>query len=611
MSVHPRSRLVNPLLGTYFGIFVSSLVAIVLLIVIFEQLGVAEETLRLAMMLGSVALYAIIGAGAYTAAPSEFFLSGRRVPAFFNGLVLATAALGGTGLVAGSGALFLAGFDALCVPLGILAGLVLMVILIAPFLRKFGAPSIPSYLGRRFDSGTVRVVAASICVAPLVLLFIAELKIAVWAIELLTDFSPSVAVMVVSVALIATLGAGGIRSLSWSGSAQALTMLLTLLVPVAIVSVLVTNLPLGQMSHGPVLRGLMRTEMLQGVPTPVAGPFSFYLPGPDLQPIASRYATAFGNVGPIAFVLAILSIMAGIAGSPALLTRAVTTPSVYETRKSIGWSVFLIGVIIMTVSASCVFLRDILMSTLVGSSPSKLPVGIKSLIDQGLAAIDGRSPQLSATSFLFKRDGALLALPVMMGFPRLLAHLVTAGAIAAALAAAATALMSLATILAEDVINAPESELASDSSRVGIARLAIAGAAIPAAWLAVAIKGDPLDLLLWSLALSGSSIFPVLVLSIWWKRINPWGAVAGMTSGFAVALLILLIGALNNAGFGGALAPALAIPIATFAAVITSRVTTAPDRQLLELVRELRVPGGETIYDRSVRQARQQARRLG
>lgn len=605
MPVHARSRLVNPLLGTYFGIFGASLVGIVLLLLIFEQMGVAETSLRLLLLVGSLGLYAAIGAAAYTERPSEFLVSGRRVPAFFNGLVLAVTGLGGTGIVALTGVFFLAGFDALAIALGFVAGFVVMVVLTAPFLRKFGAPTLPGYLGRRFESGAVRVAAAMVAAFPLLLLLVAELKIGIWSARLLTGFGPGEAASVLVVALLLTLAPGGVRSLSWSSSAQSLAALFALLVPAAIVAVLVTNLPVPQMSHGPVLRALVRTELAAGLPAPVAGLFTFDLPGPDLQPITGRYLTAFGSIGPIAFVLAMLGIAAGIAGSPALLGRVVTTPSVYETRRALGWTVFIVGIIVLTLSSVAVFLREILGSSLASASLATLPAGFRNLLDMGLAAVEGRTPQLSPTSFHFKRDGVLLALPVLMNFPAVLVHVVTAGILAAALAGAAAALTTLSTIVSEDVLAVSELVPVEGPWRFMTARGTMLGAAVGGGWLAAGVRGDPLDLLLWSLALSGSCLFPIVLLSIWWKRLNALGTLAGLIAGFGTAVLMVFTGELMETGLDGALAAAVAAPVSFVVAILVARVTPSPSRNVLELVRDLRVPGGETLYDREVRLSQQ------
>ena len=160
MSLTSRTRFVNPRLGTYFGIFASSLAGLVLLLLIFEQLGTSDTVLRWGMLLGPLALYAAIGLCVPTQEPLEFFAAGRRVPAGYTGLGIGVAALGATGMVAITGVFFLIGFDALCLMIGGLAGFVIMTVMLAPFFRKFGTFTVPSYLGRRFESKTVRLLCA-------------------------------------------------------------------------------------------------------------------------------------------------------------------------------------------------------------------------------------------------------------------------------------------------------------------------------------------------------------------------------------------------------------------------------------------------------------------
>ena len=174
MAFTSSTRLVNPRLGTYFGIFTAALVALVLIALMFEQLGVADGLLRALMFAAPLLLYAAIGFNARAREPHDYFASGRRVPAFFNGLVLGVAALGGAGFLGLTGALFIAGFDALCLSIGWCAGLVFMAVLFAPYVRKFGAYTVPAFLGRRFDSRAVRVVAAAVLCPPILLVLIAE-----------------------------------------------------------------------------------------------------------------------------------------------------------------------------------------------------------------------------------------------------------------------------------------------------------------------------------------------------------------------------------------------------------------------------------------------------
>ncbi|MFM9941414.1 MAG: sodium:solute symporter family transporter [Hyphomicrobiaceae bacterium] len=608
MAFHSRPHIVNPRLGAYFGIFAALLLGMVLLLLMFEQLGTTDQVLRRGLLFGLIGLFAVIGAAAFTMRPAEFMLAGRRVPAAFNGMAIALASLGGTGIAAGTGAMFLIGFDALVLCLGWIAGFVVMVMLFAPFFRKFGAASVPRFLGDRFESNSVRLAAAGIAAVPLLLLLVAEIKIGAFAVSWLTQGSERGAAWIVVAALILTLVPGGVRSLSWSSTAQAIAALFAILVPAAIIAVIETNLPLGQLSHGPVLRAIGRAEAAQGIGSPSAGQLLFEMPGPALQAIAGRFATPFASVGPLAFVLALLAIMAGTAASPSLLARTATAPTVYEARKSIGWTVFVAGVVIMTMSALAVFLRDKLMTDLLGQPPERVAGLLKPLIDLGLAGLDGQVRPGTIGAFLFRRDGVLLSVPMLMGFPAVLVHLIAAGIAAAALAAAGSCLTQLGVIIGEDVINAPGSDLKPPAWRLAMARGAMLLAVVLAGFMAVNVPGDPLEMLLWSLSMTASTLFPVLLLAIWWKRSNAWGVLAGLATGFLIAVAGLLAGATDTITLAPILVPTLAAPLAGLATIMASRMTPLPSRHVLEMVRDLRIPGGETVHDREVRLALQRER---
>jgi cation/acetate symporter len=611
MSMQTRSYGVNPLLGTFFGIFVAGLVAIVVLLLILEQLGVSDVISRRLLLGGYLGLFAVIGISAHTAIPTEFFHVARRVPAFFTGVVLAVVGIGGTGFLALPGALFLAGFDVLCLMLGLVAGFVAMALLIAPFIRKFGAATVPSYLGQRFDSTAVRLVAASVAVPALVLLALAELKVAFLAAGWLAGTSEIVTILIVLTALLSVMLPGGIRSLTWANAAQGLAMLLALLVPIAIVAVMTTNLPLPQLSHGPVLRALVRNEAASGIPVSIAGALAFELPTDGLQAIAGRFGAPFATIGSAAFAMAMLAVMFGIAGSPALLPRTASTVSVYETRKSLGWAVLLVGIAVPTFSAVAVFLRDFLTDNLVGVAPDALPATFKALANVGLAAVDGQPERVTATGLLFRRDGIMIALPVLSGLPAALIDLIAAGVLAAALAGAAASLAQIGVIMGDDVLLALQRERVRNGVRINLTRAAMGVLVVIGVWFAAVLPGDPLHLFLWSLAISGSALFPVLLLSIWWKRMNVPGALAGMVVGLLLPIGAFVVVSFGALGDSALLVGVIGVPAAALASLLATWLGPAPSRHVLELVRDLRVPGGEAIADREARRQAQSRPKLG
>lgn len=611
MSVTSRTRFVNPRLGTYFGIFASSLAGLVMLLLIFEELGTSDALLRWGMLLGPLVLYAAIGLCVPTQEPLEFFAAGRRVPAGYTGLGIGVATMGATGIVAMTGVFFLIGFDALCLMIGALAGFVIMAVMLAPFFRKFGTFTVPSYLGRRFESKTVRLLSAALLAVPALLMLAAELRMGAFAAGWLAGQPQSLMIVMLVAAFIVTVVLGGMRSLTWSGSAEAIAAVLALLVPVTIVAVMVTNFPLPQLTNGPLLRALMHNEAAQGLPIIDAPGLAFALPGEGIAHIAKRFSAPFGAIGPTAFVVATLTVMAGVASSPWLIPRVTMTPGVYETRKSLGWATVYFGLIMLTAAAVAVYMRDFLMDIVKSGPPAALPEWMRQLVDLGFAKVDAAAAPLTYMSFGFTRDAVLLSLPVAAGLPSVFLYFAATGIIAAALLGAGATASALGNVIAEDVVNGLSWEPLPRPGRVHVGRLAIAGAAVFGGLVALLAPTDPLRLLLWSLALSGSTFFPVIVLSIWWKRMNGFGAIAGMSCGFAVAVLTILAGEANILGLDGALAGILGLPAGAVGAVLASITTPGPSRSVLELVREIRIPGGEVIYDREMRLLRLKNRERG
>ena len=608
MAVTSGVRLVNPQLGTYFGIFSAALASLVLIALMLEQLGVSDVAIRFLMFAGPIGLCGALGLLTPASDPNDFFACGRRVPAFFNGLVLAITALGGAGLMALTGAFFTVGFDALCLSLGVCTGFVFMGVLVAPFLRKSGDYTVPSYLGRRFESRPLRIVAAAVLAVPLFLLLAAEARFAAYAAAWLTDQPEPIMAVAVVVCACAMVLAGGMRSHTWSASAKAIVALAALAVPATVVALMVSNLPLPQMTHGNILRIITRMETARNLPYLAAPPLAFEIPAQGLEPLAKRFIQTFGSVGSVAFVLMALVATAGTAASPVLLNRPGATPSVHDARKSLGWAVMIVSIVFMTLPAIAVFLRQMVLDQVVGQPADRLPSWLQALELVGVARVDPTGPTVSFINISFDRDAAWFALSYAAGFPNVLIYLSLAGAVAAAMAALAAGLLAGANILSEDIVHGLRAEPATDAARIGTARAALGGLTFVAGWLAVAAPADPLKLFLWSLTVSASAVFPVLILSVWWKRATTSGAIAGMLAGLAVAVTGILLGEAGAWALPGVLAGAVGLPAGFATAIAVSVLSPKPGRSVINILEEIRVPGGETLYDRELRLQRLKTR---
>lgn len=206
MAFGARARVVNPRLGIYFSIFAALFTALFLLVLIFEQLKFSETLLQMAFFAVPMLFYAGIGLSVGSNDALNYFAAGRRVPAAYTGLLLAASALGGTLIVAGTGAFFFAGFDAVVLLMGTLTGFVVMAIVLAPFYRKFGAFTVPSYLGRRFENRALRIVAAVVVAVPMLLVLSAELHIGAGIAGRLIALNPNLIVCILALSVAVTDG---------------------------------------------------------------------------------------------------------------------------------------------------------------------------------------------------------------------------------------------------------------------------------------------------------------------------------------------------------------------------------------------------------------------
>jgi cation/acetate symporter len=610
MAFSARARMVNPRLGTYFSIFAALFTALFLLILIFEQLSWDEHLLKVAFFVAPIVIYAAIGLSVASGDTLNYFAAGRRVPAAYTGLLLAASSLGATFLVAGTGAFFFAGFDALVLLIGTLTGFVVMAIALAPFYRKFGAYTVPSYLGRRFESRPLRIIAAVVAAVPMLLVLSAELRMGAGVAGRLVTANPNMIVSMLALTVAISTAAGGKRSFTWSGVAQSIAMFLALLGVATTVSVIITSLPIPQLANGPMVRGLVRNEVNEGLQVINVWPLAFQLPGEGFAAVTKPYTQPFGAIGPLAFVIGTFAIAAGISTAPWLLPRVAAAPGIYEARKALGWATVFSGLALLTISSVAVFMRDFALDSVMSERIGPLPKWLSDAAAGHLVAFDPSAARLGFDGLKFDRDGVLFALPVAVGLPMAFTYLLIAGALAAALVTASATTVSLAAVLCEDVVQGLSWEPASAQSRVWIMRGFVGVVAVCGASLTIMAPTDPLRLVLWALSITGASLFPVMVLSVWWKRLTVAGAIIGVVVGFAAAAVAIFLSEVGALSVPSPIAGVLGLPISLALALGVSIMRPGTSRHALQVVRDIRVPGGEIIYDREMQrlQLRKHAR---
>jgi cation/acetate symporter len=601
MSLNSRLRTPNPHLGAFYGIITSAFVSLAIMLALFEQLGSGKLWLAYGMLVLPLALYVAVAAVAQTLNVEDFFASGRRVPPIFNGFVLAAVAVGGTGYFAYTGTVFFLGFDALAIGLGLAAGMLAAAILFVPYLRKAGAYTLPSFLGHRFRSRTLRVAASVLLIPPTSLLLAAEMKVASLVAALFLPLTEGIAVIVMA-AIIASIALfGGMRSVTWSGSAAFIVGAIGLSVPLIVVSVLITNLPAAQLTYGETFQSLQNLETTSGLSPSEPGPLATALPTATPMPNTKPFLQPFGAIGKADFVALFLCLTLGTAALPSLLTRSGVTATIADQRRSCAWAVLLVSLFAISAPALAAFAKLLMFQDIAQIPASTPPDWLAQLNATGL----GHSSDVSgdgvivASELSIARDAIALTLPMAAKLPFICTLLMAAGGIAIAVAAASCHLFTVAGSIAEDIVRVIDRSGALP--RLMAAWMAIGAVALAAAVFLALADIDVLHAAITAFAFAASTFFPVLLLAIWWARCTALGAMLAMGTGFAVMALDMAFGG-TFGGSGGLAAPVAALIGASLGvAAGVAGSLFGPAAAESGYFEELREPDGEAIYDRAQR----------
>ncbi len=610
MRVPSRLRTPNPHLGAYYAIVTSSFISLIIVLAMFEQLGWSRPLLAQFMMIVPLGLYLLIATSSRTLEVEDFFASGRRVPPVFNGFALAAVAVGGVGFLAYTGTIFFLGFDALAIGLGWTFGMLMASVLFVPYLRKAGSYTVPSFLGHRFRSRTLRVAASLMQLPPTALLAVAEIKIAALIASLFLPLSLPMAVLMVA-ALISTITIlGGMRSLTWTASAEFLVGAIGLTVIVTTVSVLLTNVPAPQLTYGELFSSLQNAEITAGI-TPVApGELATALPGPTPLPTVKPFLQPFGIIGLMDFATLFLCLALGTAALPSLLTRSGVTGSIPEQRRSIAWGLLFVAMFVMTAPTIAAFAKLIMFRDIALAPASSLPAWLTELAGKHLLqAVDTNGDgAIGAAELLIGRDSIALALSPAAGLPYVLTVLMATAAMAIALAAAGAHLFTLAASLAEDLYRVLDRR--QTLSRIIAAWVAIAASALAAVIFLIIGEIDPLKAALTAFAFAAATFFPGLLLAIWWRRCTKWGVLTAMTMGFLAMLMETVFARAFDLGYAGLstpLASLIGAVLGLAAGVGVSFYSRKPSQGEETYREEMRDPEGDTIYDHAQARAISQA----
>lgn len=533
-------------LGRMYGTYTGGFLAFVILLAILEQAGVPNRVLGYLFVFFTLAVYAVIGVMTRTAQVSEYYVAGRRVPAFYNGMATGADWMSAASFVGMAGTLFLLGYDGLAWVLGWTGGFVLVSILIGPYLRKFGAYTVPDFMAFRFGGNFARIIAVIVLVCCSFTYVTAQVYGTGIIASRFLGMQFEIAVFAGLAGILLCSMLGGMRAVTWTQIAQYIVLIIAYLTPIIILSTAKYGIPIPQLTYGQALQEITAREgqmLQQGLATAASLK-------PHIQP--------FLNYTPLNFFGIVICMMVGTASLPHILMRYFTTPSVREARQSVAWSLLFIFLLYFSAPAYAAFSKLEVYTNIIGRDIGALRPWLFTWGELGLIQICGKNAAtLQAVAeackgiaghpgvvrlqdFVINTDVIVLSTPEIAGLPYVIAGLVAAGGLAAALSTADGLLLAIANALSHDVYYKMIDPNAPTIRRLTVARVLLFFVAVAAAATAATRPADILAMVGWAFSLAMAGNFPALVMGVWWKRTTATGAVAGMIAGFGLCIFYLV-----------------------------------------------------------------------
>ena len=572
-------------LGRMYGTYTGAFIGFIILCAILEQLGTPNRVVGYLFVFFTLAVYAVIGVMTRTAQISEYYVAGRRVPAFYNGMATGADWMSAASFVGMAGSLFLQGYDGIAWVLGWTGGFVLVSILIGPYLRKFGAYTVPDFLAFRYGGNFARFLGVIVLVCCSFTYVTAQIfGTGIIASRFLgMPFEVAVFVGLVGILLCAMLG--GMRAVTWTQIAQYIVLIIAYLTPIVILSTQKFGIPIPQLTYGAAIAeiGAREAQMVKDGLAVLCTAAS--CPPGSLKP----HIEPFTTWSPLNYFGIIFCMMVGTASLPHILMRYFTTPSVREARQSVAWSLFFIFLLYFSAPAYAAFSKLEVYTNIIGRDVSQIRPWLFNWGELGLIQICGKNAvNLDAAiaackaianhpgvvrlqDFVINTDVIVLSTPEIAGLPYVISGLVAAGGLAAALSTADGLLLAIANALSHDIYYKMIDPNAPTLRRLTVARVLLFFVAIVAAGLASTRPGDILAMVGWAFSLAMAGNFPALVMGVWWKRTTTAGAICGIIAGFGLCLFYLVVSryfpgfGVKYAGMTSLLNPVTGAPIVDIA----------------------------------------------
>ena len=561
-----------------------------------EGIGVQNWTYILVGMTFTI----YIGIAIYSRAGStkEFYVAGGGVSPLANGMATAADWMSAASFISMAGIISFAGYDGAVYLMGWTGGYVLLALLLAPYLRKFGKFTVPDFIGDRYYSNTARFVGV-ICALLVSFTYVAGQMRGVGLVFsrfLEVDINTGVIIGMLIVLFYAVLG--GMKGITYTQVAQYCVLIFAFMVPAIFISIQMTGNPIPQLGFGSTLAdgsGTYLLDKLDGLSTDLG--FAEYTEG------SKSMIDVFAIT---------LALMVGTAGLPHVIVRFFTVKRVKDARKSAGIALLLIVILYTTAPAVAVFARTNMIETVSNKSYAEVPVWFKKWETTGLITFtdknnDGHIQYVadkSKNELVVDNDIMVLANPEIANLPDWVIALVAAGALAAALSTAAGLLLVISASVSHDLIKKIINPNISEKNELSAARLSAVVAVCVAGYFGINPPGFVAATVALAFGLAAASFFPAIILGIFYKKMNKEGAIAGMVVGITAMLLYMVkyrLGwfddvlpdksewwfGISPEGFG-----TIAMLLNFIVSIVIMRFTPDPPQEVQDIVENIRIPSG-------------------
>ncbi|PSB61990.1 cation acetate symporter [Chroococcidiopsis cubana CCALA 043] len=544
----------------------------------------------------SFGLYIYIGWRSRVKDSSGFYVAGQGVPQIANGAATAADWMSAASFISMAGLISTLGYDGSIYLMGWTGGYVLLALLLAPYLRKFGKYTVPDFVGDRYYSNAARLVAV------VAALFVSLTYVAgqmrgvgiVFSRFLQVDISTGVIIGMVVVAFFSVLG--GMKGITWTQVAQYGVLIVAYLIPAAAIAYILTGNPIPQLAFtfSDIVGKLNQIQLDLGF---------------------KEYSQPFANRSQLDVLFTTLALMVGTAGLPHVIVRFYTVTNVRAARYSAGWALLFIALLYTSAPALATFARYNLISTLHNQPITEVrqldwankweKTKLLTFDDKNN---DGRielTPDKNTSEITIDPDIIVLSTPEVARLAPWVIGLVAAGGLAAALSTASGLLLVISSSVAHDIYYRILNPNASETQRVFVGRIMVGLAVVLAGYFGINPPGFVAQVVAFAFGLAAASFFPAIVLGIFDKRTNREGAIAGIVVGLIFTLFYIVgvkfygmqpwLFGISPEGIG-----TVGMIINFIVTLVVSRLTPPPPIAVQEMVEDLRSPAGAELPIESV-----------